>query len=216
MTRPGRAPSQGTELIDRLLARQPAEVNQALRQASVGIAGAGGLGSVVAENLARAGVGRLVAADHDVVEPSNLNRQRYTLDQVGLPKVQALGDNLGRSCPGLDYVPVRERVTASNCGRIFGSCQVVAECFDDPADKAELVVGLRRDLPGCAVVAASGLAGLGDGNTIRAQRISARLFLVGDTVSDAAHGEGLFAARVGIAASMQSLVILRILTGREP
>ncbi len=205
----------GTELIHRLLSPQPPDVNQTLRKGSVGIAGAGGLGSVVAENLARAGLGRIVAADYDVVDLSNLNRQRYTLSQVGMFKVDALGKNLSKSCPVLDYVPIRERVSAENCGRIFRSCSVVAECFDDPANKAELVAGLRKALPDCTVVAVSGLAGLDPGDTIRTRKISRRLYLVGDTVSDADDGEGLFAARVGIAASMQSLVILRILTGRE-
>ncbi len=211
----GKNREQETDRIDRLLLRQPPEVNQLLRKGSVGIAGAGGLGSVVAENLARAGLGRIVVADHDVVDLSNLNRQRYFLSQVGMFKVDALGKNLKRSCPVLDYVPIRERVTEANCGRIFRTCSVVAECFDDPANKAELVAGLRKVLPHCTVVAASGLAGLDPGNTIRTRKISRRLYLVGDTVSDAADGQGLFAARVGVAASMQSLVILRILTGRE-
>jgi sulfur carrier protein ThiS adenylyltransferase len=201
--------------MDELLSPQPLEVNRWLRTGSVGIAGAGGLGSVVAENLARAGVGRIVVADHDVVEPSNLNRQRYFLSQIGMFKVTALGRNLKQSNPFLDYVPVREKVTAGNCGRIFESCSVVAECLDLPASKAELVSGLRSSLPHCTVVAASGLAGLDSGNTIRTRKISDRLYLVGDTVSEASMGEGLFAARVGIAASMQALVILRILTGRE-
>ena len=62
--------------------RDPA-VLAVLRQSSVGIAGAGGLGSNVAVALARAGVGRLVIADFDRIEPSNLNRQQYFVDQVG-------------------------------------------------------------------------------------------------------------------------------------
>ncbi len=55
----------------------------ASKLASVGIAGVGGLGSAVAVALARVGVGRLVIADFDVVEPSNLNRQQYFIDQIG-------------------------------------------------------------------------------------------------------------------------------------
>ena len=46
-----------------------------------------GLGSAVAVALARLGIGRLIIADFDIVEPSNLNRQQYFLDQIGLPKV---------------------------------------------------------------------------------------------------------------------------------
>jgi sulfur carrier protein ThiS adenylyltransferase len=50
---------------------------------TVGIAGCGGLGSNCAVALARSGVGRLVLADFDCVERSNLNRQYFFLSQVG-------------------------------------------------------------------------------------------------------------------------------------
>lgn len=62
-----------------------------LRNASVGLIGAGGIGSNVAMVLAAAGVGRLVIADADVVETTNLTRQfLYTEGDVGTPKVEAL------------------------------------------------------------------------------------------------------------------------------
>ncbi len=53
------------ELEALILARQPDAITSRLKAACVGIAGAGGLGSVVAENLARSGVGKLVIADFD-------------------------------------------------------------------------------------------------------------------------------------------------------
>ena len=49
--------------------------------------------------LARMGVGRLVLVDFDVVEPSNLNRQQYFVDQLGQSKAVALGENLKRINP---------------------------------------------------------------------------------------------------------------------
>jgi sulfur carrier protein ThiS adenylyltransferase len=75
-------------------ARRDPAVLSVLRRSSVGIAGAGGLGSNVAVALARAGIGRLVIADCDRIEPSNLNRQQYFVDQVGERKVEALRENL--------------------------------------------------------------------------------------------------------------------------
>lgn len=45
-------------------------------------------------HLVRCGFANLVLADADEVEPSNLNRQHFTLAQVGRPKVEALRDNL--------------------------------------------------------------------------------------------------------------------------
>ena len=47
-------------------------------------------GAAIALALARAGVGRLVIADYDRIEPSNLNRQQYFIDQVGERKVEGL------------------------------------------------------------------------------------------------------------------------------
>jgi len=62
-----------------------------LENAHVLIAGIGGVGGFVAEALARAGVGRLTLVDHDVVSPSNLNRQIVALNStLGLPKVEVM------------------------------------------------------------------------------------------------------------------------------
>jgi adenylyltransferase/sulfurtransferase len=65
---------------------------QRLRAASVTVVGAGALGSLLAETLTRAGVGRLTLVDRDYVEPSNLQRQSlYSEDDAarGLPKAVA-------------------------------------------------------------------------------------------------------------------------------
>lgn len=200
-------------LEELMFSRQPAAVTERLRRACVGIAGAGGLGSVVAEILARAGVGRLVIVDFDVVEPSNLNRQRYGVAQLGMPKVQALSDNIMAFTPFTQVVAIRERVTFENCGTLFAGCAIIAECLDGAADKASLVSGILKSMPQAAVVAVSGIAGIADGDSIGTHMISSRFFMVGDLCSDAADGAGLFASRVGIAAAKQAHVTLRILSG---
>ena len=64
------------------------KIKEKLRKSSVGIAGAGGLGSNAAVALARAGIGRLILVDFDKIEKSNLDRQYYFLNQVGKIKVQ--------------------------------------------------------------------------------------------------------------------------------
>jgi len=66
-----------------------------LRQAGVAVFGLGGVGSYAAEALARAGVGRLLLVDDDLVAPSNLNRQLYALHStIGMPKVQAAWERI--------------------------------------------------------------------------------------------------------------------------
>ncbi len=205
----------GRDLRSLMLARQPQATSEKLRNACVGIAGAGGLGSVVAENLARAGIGRLIIADFDIVEPSNLNRQRYFLRQLGAPKAEALTDNLRQCCPFVDIDAVQKHVTADNCVRIFSSCDIVCECFDAAESKAALVTALRRQLPECIVIAASGLAGCGPAGSIGIRRVSDKLYIVGDQQSDTADGAGLFAPRVGIAASMQAHVVVQLILGEQ-
>jgi sulfur carrier protein ThiS adenylyltransferase len=91
----------------------------------------------------------------------------------------------------------------------------VAECLDSAAEKASIVSGFLKHMPQAKIVAASGLAGLGEGAAITARKIFSRLYLIGDLVSDMADGAGLFASRVGIAASMQSHIIIRLLAGEE-
>src|SRR5512143_1797840 len=72
------------ELEALMMARHTPGVHDRVKLARVGIAGLGGLGSVVAIALARVGVGELVLADFDIVEPSNLNRQQYYDHQIGM------------------------------------------------------------------------------------------------------------------------------------
>lgn len=120
------------------------EEAQRLGRARVGIAGAGGLGSNIAMHLTRAGVGHLTVVDFDVVSESNLNRQFYFRDQVGLPKVAALCTNLLRIAPALDLRTHAQRLTEADFRPTFADCEVVVEAFDNPEAKAAF---LRALLP---------------------------------------------------------------------
>ncbi len=203
------------DLTPFLLARQSKEITDILKNAKVGIAGLGGLGSVVVENLVRAGVGELVVADFDVVDPSNLNRQRYFINQIGMYKTDAIVANVSKITKSTRLIPVNTKVTKENCKDIFKDCLVVAECFDNPFAKAELVQGVRKFLPDTYIVAVSGVAGVGSEKEITTRRISDKIFVVGDFKSEVRDGHGLVATRVGIAASIQSHIIIRLLLGEE-
>jgi sulfur carrier protein ThiS adenylyltransferase len=78
------------EMESLLAARHTPGMHKVVKKATVGIMGLGGLGTVVAGTLARIGLGNLVLADFDVVEPSNLNRQQYFISQIGMRKTKAL------------------------------------------------------------------------------------------------------------------------------
>ncbi|MDD2581678.1 MAG: sulfur carrier protein ThiS adenylyltransferase ThiF [Desulfuromonadaceae bacterium] len=214
LIRRGEVPTEG-ELEGLMVSRHTPGVHHRLKQASVGIAGVGGLGSAVAVALARIGVGRLVIADFDVVEPSNLNRQQYFIDQIGHNKVDALVENLQRINPYITVEPHCVLLGPENIPAVFSGCSVLVEAFDRAEMKAMLVNRALESLPQSTVVAASGVAGHGPNNTISTRRVSRRLYLVGDDVSEAAPGNGLMAPRVGIAAHHQANQVVRILLGED-
>lgn len=203
------------ELEQLLVARHTPGVHARVKAARVGIAGLGGLGSQVAVALARTGIGKIVLADFDLVEPSNLNRQQYFVDQLGLPKSRALADTLRRINPYLDIEAHEVRLTPENLPTLYQGCSVLVEAFDRADQKAMLVETALARLPGTWVVAASGLAGHAPADTIRTHRLGPRLFVVGDLENAARPGMGLMAPRVGVAAHAQANLVLRILLGEE-
>jgi sulfur carrier protein ThiS adenylyltransferase len=212
LIRRGEQPSP-EELEALLVARHGPQVHEKLKSGQVGVAGCGGLGSTLAVALARSGVGKLSLVDFDVVEPSNLNRQQYFIDQIGQPKVDALADNLSRINPYVQLELHRLRLTKANVTQLFAQCDVVAECFDNPVAKAELSFAMRRLLPAIPLVAVSGIAGYGRASSISSRRVFGNHFLIGDGVTAAEPGRGLLAPKVTVAAGYQANVVLRLLLG---
>jgi len=200
-----------TELEALMVARHTPGVHEKIKHATVGIAGLGGLGSAVAVALARIGVGRLILADFDIVEPSNLNRQQYFIDQLGQTKAAALEANLKRINPYVEYKAHCVRLTPDNIPALFAGADVLVEAFDRADQKAMLLQSFKEK----PIVAASGLAGYGSGETIGVRKMGDRIHVVGDLKTGAAPGCGLMAPRVGIAAHMQANVVLRLLLGEE-
>jgi len=214
LIRRGEIPT-GEELEHLMAARHTPGVHARVKGASVGIAGVGGLGSAVAVALARVGVGKLIIADFDVVEPSNLNRQQYFIDQIGMLKVEALAENLKRINPNVTVESHAVILSPGNIPTIFAECPILVEAFDRADMKAMLVDTVLSLMPQTTVIVASGLAGYGSNNSIITHKVSPHLYLVGDSVSEARPGSGLMAPRVGIAASHQANQALRLILGEE-
>lgn len=103
-----------------------------IQRTRVGIAGCG-LGSFVAEELARFGFQVNVLADPDVVEIHNLNRQAYDLSDVGKPKVTALARRLKKINPSLNPTLFVEGVTESSARNIVDLSDIVVDCIDPSA-----------------------------------------------------------------------------------
>ncbi len=198
------------ELEKEFFSRHDPELLPILRQAVVGIAGAGGLGSNVAVALARAGVGRLIIADQDLVYPSNLNRQQYFVDQIGKPKVEALLENLKRMNPFSEYEMHYVRITPRNVKRLFGEAEILVEAFDLATEKSLLINTWLTLYPDRPIVAASGLSGFGKNQKIRTRRMG-RLYLCGDEESEPTEAVSPMAPRVGIVANMQANLVIELL-----
>jgi len=211
----GEQPS-AEEMESLLLSRHTPGVHEKLKAATVGIAGVGGLGSAVAIALARSGVGRMILADFDIVEPSNLNRQQYFVDQLGLPKVDALKENLKRINPYVQTATFFGRLDRENIPQVFASVDIMVEAFDAADQKALLVETFRQLSPDTPLVAASGLAGHETANSVETRRAGNNFYLVGDGETGAEPGRGLMAPRVGVAAHHQANAVLRLLLDEEP
>lgn len=194
-----------------LIERHGRTVYEKLKAATVGIAGLGGLGSNVAVALVRAGIGKLVIADFDAVEPSNLNRQNYFLEQVSSDKVKATIENLKKINPYAEIEGVSVKLEPENIPVIFKTCPIVAECFDKAGSKQMLIETILGSMEKTIVVAASGLAGYGKSNEIKTKRISERLIMVGDGENGIEKGLSLMACRVIIAAGHQANAIVELL-----
>lgn len=198
-------------LIEALRGFFGAEKLTAVQSATVGIAGAGGLGSNCAAMLARSGVRKFVIVDLDVVEASNLNRQFFFLDQLGQPKVEALKTNLLRIDPSLEITALHETITRDTAARLFANCGVVVEAFDKPENKQMLAEIFMRS--GKLYVSASGLAGCGNADAITTRRMSDDFYLVGDRSSAVSAGLPPCSPRVNVAAAKEADVVLDCLLG---
>jgi sulfur carrier protein ThiS adenylyltransferase len=198
------------DLYKNIFSRHDPEVLAALQKSVVGIAGAGGLGSNVAVSLARAGVGRLIIADFDKIEPSNLNRQQYSVKQIGLRKAETLRANLKNINPFCKCSAHNVKVTASNTEGIFGEADLLVEAFDKAEEKSMLIrtwLSLHPDRP---VIAASGLAGYGRNCRLHTRKMG-NLYICGDEESQCPAGISPMAPRVAIVANLQANLAVELL-----
>jgi sulfur carrier protein ThiS adenylyltransferase len=191
-----------------------AKLKARLRRSSVGIAGAGGLGSNAALALARAGVGHLLIVDFDRVDASNLSRQYYFLDQVGMLKVEALKDNILKAVEGVKVDALCQKLLPGQMSLPFREVDVVVEALDAAESKKRFLQELLRDLPGKPVVAASGVTGWGNCQRIKLNKVAC-LHLIQDKHAGSSDEAVLLAPKVCVMANMEADVVLGILLGAE-
>lgn len=185
-----------------------------IQQVKIGIAGAGGLGSNCACNLVRSGFKKFMLVDFDIIEASNLNRQFYFSDQIGMPKVEILKHNLLRINPDLEVEISQARITGENADNFFGNCNIIVEAFDKVACKTMLVEKYYSSDK--LLVAANGVSGWGNSDAIVIKKIHETFYLIGDAVSESNENRPPIAPRVNIAAAKQADVILEYVINENP
>jgi sulfur carrier protein ThiS adenylyltransferase len=183
-----------------------------LQNAVIGIAGCGGLGSNVAVSLTRTGIGKLILADFDKVEPSNLNRQQFFRNQVGMQKVEALAENL-RGISEFTQIEIHDiKLNEQNIPQVYAKADIIVEAFDKAEMKEMLIETWLEKFPERPIIAASGIAGWDDNNELKSKQYD-NLYICGDEQSELQPGISPMAPRVGIVANMQANLVLEILLG---
>jgi len=108
------------------------EGQRKIKQATVFIAGVGGLGGPVSMYLAAAGVGKLKICDNGYVEPSNLNRQiLFNNSNLNQEKASVAKNTLNRLNPHIAIEHFSERISRDNIDRLVRGSEIIVDCLDN-------------------------------------------------------------------------------------
>lgn len=112
------------------------EAQHKLRQASVLLVGAGGLGCPALQYLVAAGVGNLVVVDFDTVDISNLQRQViYNTGDLGKAKAETAAQKMKALNPDVNIVALNQKLNNSNALQLVRNSDLVLDCSDNFATR---------------------------------------------------------------------------------
>ena len=128
---------------------------QRLKSASVLVTRCGGLGSVVAYELAAAGIGKLILAHAGNVKHSDLNRQLLmTYEGLGKSRVESARRRLLQLNPRLEIEAIAKNATDENAQSLVAKADVVVDCaplFEERLALNREVVAQRKPMVDCAM-----------------------------------------------------------------
>ena len=128
---------------------------ESLRQSRVAVFGIGGVGSFVTEALARAGIGKLLLCDNDVVADSNRNRQLVALaTTTGKSKVQVMRERIAEICPETVVEVSEIFCLPDNVDEILtGNFDYIVDAIDTVSAKIAIIeYGQKNDIPVISVM----------------------------------------------------------------
>ncbi len=144
-----------------------------LRQKRVLVAGLGGVGGYCAEALVRAGVGAIVLLDHDVLSPSNLNRQLLALHStLGQEKTAVMAARLRDINPDCEITIAQRFIRPHQTDEFLQQYQLdqVFDCIDSIACKASLIHSCQRF--GIPIISAMGAGNRLDVRAIKVKTLN--------------------------------------------
>lgn len=184
-----------------------------LRQASVAVIGAGGIGSPAIQYLAAAGIGRLIVIDDDAVDLSNLQRQTlFGTDDIGQPKVAATAIAVSRLNPNVSVETHSVRIDRTNAAELIAGADVVLDGCDNFATRlavADAALAARIPLVSAAVGQFEGQLGVFRG--WEADKPCYRCFVGSDPDRDevSCAEQGVLGAMTGVMGSLAALEVVR-------
>ena len=185
---------------------------QRLKNASVLVVGAGGLGSPAALYLAAAGVGTVMLADPDIVDRSNLQRQiLYVETDVNRPKAEAAADRLAALNPHIFVAGFEGAFDAETADELIGGVDLVLDGTDDFTTRfcvSDACVRHGKTLVSGAIGRWTGQIGVFSGRPCYR-------CLVPETPPDAETcvAVGVVGALAGVIGSMMALEAVKLITG---
>jgi molybdopterin-synthase adenylyltransferase len=125
------------------------EGQEKLRNATVFVAGTGGLGSPISTYLAVAGIGKIIIADFDIVDPTNLNRQFLHHEKdIGRKKVDSAKEKLLSLNPEIKVETITEKITEENANNVVPACDLIIDALDNFDTRHVLnKLAVRRKIP---------------------------------------------------------------------
>lgn len=110
-----------------------------LFESRVAVIGCGGLGGYVLEELARLGVGQIIAIDPDVFEEHNLNRQILSSPSaLGEPKVTVAAERLAQVNPAVTVTPIKDYFCLANGFELLVGANVAVDALDSIPYRLEM------------------------------------------------------------------------------
>ena len=181
-----------------------------IQSKKIGIGGAGGLGSNCAMMLVRTGFKHLEIIDQDIIDASNLNRQQYFSNEVGLVKVEVTKKRLLDINPDATILIHQTQWNEDSGESFFKGFDFIVEAFDVVDWKYRFVQYYAPRFP--VVISGVGMAGLIEKQPMSVKKVG-NIYICGDRSTDSHQGHPPMAPRVTQCAALMAELILDLTLG---